>query len=134
MLSWWYKAELRGGGQDDEQESDLHLPQVTHSDEWRRLALHDLRRRRQAAGDILRGARARKGQRVVWSDSESDEPAMGHGAGAPSEGCVEARLRGGRPDNDASVRGSAGGESVAVAADAVERATGLDGVHPQVRA
>jgi hypothetical protein len=133
-LPWWFMKRLRGEAWEDEQGSDLHLPKVTQADEWRKLALDDIKRRRAATGDILRGARARKGQRVVWSDSDGDGLEPRHSAGALGEGGAEEYSRGGSLASDDLMKGSAGDKSVAVAADAAERATGLDGVHTQVRA
>ena len=134
ILPWWYMRQLRGNGCDDDHRSDLHIPEVVKAGEWRRLALDDIKRRRAATGDILRGARARKGQRVVWSDSDGDELERGHNAGALGEGGVDERSQGGRPERCASMRGSTGDGSVAVAAEAVERVTGLDGELSQARA
>ena len=131
---WWYMVQLRGGAWGGEQGDDLPLPKVTSADEWRRLALDDIKRRRAAAGDALRGARARKGQRVVWSDSDGDESESGRSAGALGKGGVDERLGGGSPTNDASMKGSAGDDSVAEAAEAAERSTGLDGERSHVRA
>ena len=49
------------------------LPRIQQPDVWRRMALNDLKRRRERAGDILRGARVRKGQRVVLSEDEDEQ-------------------------------------------------------------
>ena len=88
--------------------------------------MRDLKRRRGKAEDLLSGARARKGQRVVWSDSSEEEESgaqRGHaGEGGRGSTCSEGQLRA----RDVS-GGSAGGKSVAVVAEAAERVTGLDG-------